>query len=254
MFPYGKRHHHSSQVAKWALDTQDVSFRYANAEQFALQKVSFAIGRGEKVALIGPNGAGKSTVFKTIYGFLKARKGQVLFKGQDITKNTPQMNLRAGISNVPQLRSVFPQMTVWENLEMGMYIERNKKRIAERIDYVLDLFPRLAERRDQMAGTMSGGEQRMLEIGRSLMLEPKLVLMDEPSAGLAPVITRAIFKNIRRLNKEIGLTILMIEQNARQGLEISDRGYVLELGENSYEDTGQNLINNAEVRRAFLGG
>ena len=164
------------------------------------------------------------------------------------------MNLRAGISNVPQLRSVFPQMTVWENLEMGMYIERNKKRIAERIDYVLALFPRLAERRDQMAGTMSGGEQRMLEIGRSLMLEPKLLLMDEPSAGLAPVITRAIFKNIRRLNEEIGLTILMIEQNARQGLEISDRGYVLELGQNSYEDTGQNLLNNAEVRRAFLGG
>jgi len=219
-----------------------------------LKGVNLNVYPGEIVCVIGPNGAGKSTVFKAIYGFLKVRQGQVLFDGQDITKNTPQMNLRAGISNVPQLRSLFPQMTVWENLEMGMYIERNKKRIAERIDYVLDLFPRLAERRDQMAGTMSGGEQRMLEIGRSLMLEPKLVLMDEPSAGLAPVITRAIFKNIRRLNEEIGLTILMIEQNARQGLEISDRGYVLELGQNSYEDTGQNLINNAEVRRAFLGG
>ena len=235
------------------LEAKDIYAGYT-ADIDILKGVNLNVYPGEIVCVIGPNGAGKSTVFKAIYGFLKVRQGQVLFNGQDITKNTPQMNLRAGISNVPQLRSVFPQMTVWENLEMGMYIERNKKRIAQRIDYVLDLFPRLAERRDQMAGTMSGGEQRMLEIGRSLMLEPKLVLMDEPSAGLAPVITRAIFKNIRRLNEDIGLTILMIEQNARQGLEISDRGYVLELGHNSYQDTGQNLINNAEVRRAFLGG
>ena len=235
------------------LEAKDIYAGYS-ADIDILKGVNLNVYPGEIVCVIGPNGAGKSTVFKAIYGFLKVRKGQVLFDGQDITKNTPQMNLRAGISNVPQLRSVFPQMTVWENLEMGMYIERNQKRITERIDYVLDLFPRLAERRDQMAGTMSGGEQRMLEIGRSLMLEPKLVLMDEPSAGLAPVITRAIFKNIRRLNEEIGLTILMIEQNARQGLEISHRGYVLELGQNSYEDTGQNLINNAEVRREFLGG
>ncbi len=235
-----------------ALHVKGVSHTFGSFK--ALDNVSLEVERGSFTVLLGPNGAGKSTVFKAIYGFLKVRKGKVIFDGKDITKNSPQMNLRAGISNVPQLRSVFPQMTVWENLEMGMYIERNKKRIAERIDYVLALFPRLAERRDQMAGTMSGGEQRMLEIGRSLMLEPKLLLMDEPSAGLAPVITRAIFKNIRRLNEEIGLTILMIEQNARQGLEISDRGYVLELGQNSYEDTGQNLLNNAEVRRAFLGG
>lgn len=235
------------------LEAKEIYAGYT-ADNDILKGVNLKVYPGEIVCVIGPNGAGKSTVFKAIYGFLKVRKGQVIFDGQDITKNSPQMNLRAGISNVPQLRSVFPQMTVWENLEMGMYIERNKKRIAERIDYVLALFPRLAERRDQMAGTMSGGEQRMLEIGRSLMLEPKLLLMDEPSAGLAPVITRAIFKNIRRLNEEIGLTILMIEQNARQGLEISDRGYVLELGQNSYEDTGQNLLNNAEVRRAFLGG
>ncbi|MEM7344046.1 MAG: ABC transporter ATP-binding protein [Chloroflexota bacterium] len=235
------------------LEVNDIYAGYT-ADIDILKGVSLKVYPGEIVCVIGPNGAGKSTVFKTVYGFLKARQGQVIFAGQDITNNRPQQNLRAGISNVPQLRGVFPQMTVFENLELGMYIERDKKRIAQRIEYVLDLFPRLAERRKQMAGTMSGGEQRMLEIGRSLMLEPKLVLMDEPSAGLAPVITKTIFKNIRRLNAEIGLTVLMIEQNARQGLEISHRGYVLELGCNSYQDTGQALINNDEVRRSFLGG
>jgi ABC-type branched-subunit amino acid transport system ATPase component len=141
-----------------------------------------------------------------------------------------------------------------ENLELGMYLERDKNRIKERIDYILALFPRLAERARQKVGTMSGGEQRMLEIGRALMWEPKLVLMDEPSAGLAPLITKQIFRDVLRLNQEIGLTVLMIEQNARQGLQISHRGYVLELGRNSYEGAGQELLNNDEVRRAFLGG
>ena len=178
----------------------------------------------------------------------------MIFAGEAITNKRPQQVLRSGITNVPQRRSVFPQMTVLENLEMGMYIEPDKKRIAERIEYVLGLFPRLAERRKQMAGTMSGGEQRMLEIGRALMWEPKLILMDEPSAGLAPLITKAIFEQIQRLNQELGLTILMIEQNARRGLEASDRGYVLELGQNSYQGSGQELLDNDKVRRAFLGG
>ena len=145
-------------------------------------------------------------------------------------------------------------MTVFENLEMGMFLEKDKERVAERIDVIYGLFPRLAERSKQLAGTMSGGEQRMLEIGRSLMLEPKLVLMDEPSAGLAPSITRAIFEQLRHLNEEIGLTVLMIEQNAKQGLEASHRGYVLELGKNTYAGTGEELIADPEVRRAFLGG
>jgi ABC-type branched-subunit amino acid transport system ATPase component len=162
--------------------------------------------------------------------------------------------LRVGVTMVPQLRSVFPQMTVLENLELGMFLERDRRRIRQRIAYIFDLFPRLGERAKQKAGTMSGGEQRMLEIGRALMWDPRLIMMDEPSAGLAPIITKAIFAQIQRLNEELGLTILMIEQNARQGLEISDRGYVLELGQNSYQGTGQELINNDEVRRAFLGG
>lgn len=219
-----------------------------------LKGISLHVKPGEIVCVIGPNGAGKSTVFKALYGFINVNAGRVLFNDRDTTNIRPQDALKAGITIVPQLRSVFPQMTVQENLEMGMYLEKDKNRVRRRIDYILDLFPRLAERAKQKAGTMSGGEQRMLEIGRALMWEPKLMLMDEPSAGLAPLITKAIFNNIRRLNEEIGLTVLMIEQNARQGLEISDRGYVLELGQNSYEGTGKELLNNNEVRRAFLGG
>lgn len=219
-----------------------------------LKGVSLHVKPGEIVCVIGPNGAGKSTIFKALYGFIDVRQGRVLFNDRDTTNIRPQEALKAGITIVPQLRSVFPQMTVQENLEMGMYLEKDKNRVRQRIDYILDLFPRLAERAKQKAGTMSGGEQRMLEIGRALMWEPKLMLMDEPSAGLAPLITKTIFRNIRRLNEEIGLTVLMIEQNARQGLEISDRGYVLELGQNSYEGSGKELLHNTEVRRAFLGG
>ncbi len=178
----------------------------------------------------------------------------MIFDGDEITNSSPQQVLAGGIAIVPQLRSIFPQMTVLENLELGMFLEKDKERIAERIDVIFGLFPRLAERSKQMAGTMSGGEQRMLEIGRALMREPKLVLMDEPSAGLAPSITRVIFDHIRRLNDEIGLTVLMIEQNARQGLEASHRGYVLELGRNTYQGTGQALIADPDVRRSFLGG
>lgn len=235
------------------LEVQDIYSGY-QADFDIIKGVSLHVKPGEIVCVIGPNGAGKSTVFKALYGFLNVRQGRVLFDDRDITNIRPQEALKAGITIVPQLRSVFPDMTVAENLEMGMYLERDKKRIKQRIAYILELFPRLAERKNQKAGTMSGGEQRMLEIGRALMWEPKLVLMDEPSAGLAPLITKMIFQGIDRLNKEIGLTVLMIEQNARQGLEISDRGYVLELGQNSYEGTGKELLDNEEVRRAFLGG
>lgn len=235
------------------LEVQDIYSGY-QPDFDILKGVSLHVKPGEIVCVIGPNGAGKSTVFKALYGFLTVRQGRVLFDDRDITNIRPQEALKAGITIVPQLRSVFPDMTVAENLEMGMYLERDKKRIKRRIAYILDLFPRLAERENQKAGTMSGGEQRMLEIGRALMWEPKLVLMDEPSAGLAPLITKMIFQGINRLNKEIGLTVLMIEQNARQGLEISDRGYVLELGQNSYEGTGKELLHNEEVRQAFLGG
>ena len=241
-----------SNNGKPILNVQDI---YAGYQDFDILKgVSLHVNPGEIVCVIGPNGAGKSTVFKAVYGFIDVRLGSVIFQDQDITKYRPQDMLHSGITIVPQLRSVFPQMTVYENLEMGMFLERDTGRIKDRISYIFDLFPRLKERAKQKAGTMSGGEQRMLEIGRALMFEPKLVLMDEPSAGLAPLITKMIFENILRLNQEIGLTVLMIEQNARQGLEISHRGYVLELGQNSYQGTGRELLENSEVRQAFLGG
>jgi ABC-type branched-subunit amino acid transport system ATPase component len=243
----------TSKNGRPLLEVQDIYSGYV--QDFDILKgVSLHVKPGEIVCVIGPNGAGKSTVFKALYGFLSIRQGRVLFDDRDITNIRPQNALKAGITIVPQLRSLFPQMTVYENLEMGMYLENDSQRIKQRIDYILELFPRLAERAKQRAGTMSGGEQRMLEIGRALMWEPRLVLMDEPSAGLAPLITKTIFSNIKRLNEEIGLTVLMSEQNARQGLEISNRGYVLELGQNSYEGTGRELLRNDEVRRAFLGG
>lgn len=234
------------------LDIQEIYAGYNKMD--ILMGVNIHVNPGEIVCVIGPNGAGKSTVFKAVYGFIDIRKGYTFFDGADVSNYSPQQMLRAGISIVPQLRSVFPQMTVEENLEMGMYLERNKDRVKRRINEIFDLFPRLAERKKQIAGTMSGGEQRMLEIGRALMNKPKLLLMDEPSAGLAPMITKMIFDNIRSLNQELGLTVLMIEQNARRGLEISDRGYVLQLGKNSYEGSSKDLLADPEVRRSFLGG
>ena len=228
---------------------------YAGYRDFDILKgVNLQVNSGEIVCVIGPNGAGKSTVFKAIYGLVKIRQGRVVFGERDITNLRPQQILQAGIAIVPQMRSVFPQMSVKENLELGMYLERKKQRIQQRIDYVFELFPKLAQRQHQQAGTMSGGEQRMLEIGRSLMLEPQMVMMDEPSAGLSPSMTKMIFENILRLNREIGLTVLAIEQNARQGLEASHRGYVLELGKNTYEGAASELLENSEVRRSFLGG
>jgi branched-chain amino acid transport system ATP-binding protein len=208
----------------------------------------------EIVCVIGPNGAGKSTVFNVIYGFLPVRRGRIRFRGQDVTGASPREMLNHGITIVPQRRSLFPQMTVVENLEMGMYLERDHVRVRARIDFVLDLFPDLAGRARQEAGTMSGGEQRMLEIGRALMWEPQLLLMDEPSAGLAPRIAAVVLETVLNLNQQLGLAVLLIEQNAREGLRISHRGFVLELGSLSYTGTGDELLHNPEVQRAFLGG
>lgn len=219
-----------------------------------LHGVNIDVHEGEVVCVIGPNGAGKSTVFKTVYGFVSPRSGSVYFGDMDISGMTPGDILRQGITYVPQGRSTFPEMTVEENLKLGMYIVDDRQRTERAMEQVLEMFPRLAERRTQLAGTMSGGEQRMLEIGRALMLEPKLLMLDEPSAGLAPLITKQVFSNVRRLNEEFGVTIFMIEQNARQGLSISDRGYVLELGRNRFEGTGEALQNSAQVQRMYLGG
>ncbi len=216
--------------------------------------IDLEVHSGEIVCVIGPNGAGKSTVFKAVYGLVPVRAGQVLCGGADITNIDPSEALAtAGIAIVPQLRSTFAQMTVYENLELGMYRCADKARVRDRIEFVCDLFPTLAARARQAAGTMSGGEQRMLEIGRSLMWEPRLVLMDEPSAGLSPIVTAEVFDTVRRLNRQISLTVLMIEQNARQGLETSHRGYVMEQGHITHQGIAGNLLADPDVRRAFLG-
>ena len=219
-----------------------------------LQGISLQVKSQEIVCIIGPNGSGKSTVFNAIFGLVKISKGQILFNHRNITNFSPQKILQSGLAIVPQYRSIFPQMSVKENLEMGMYLEKNQQRIKERIEDVFQLFPKLAQRQNQIAGTMSGGEQRMLEIGRALMLEPQMVMMDEPSAGLAPNLTQMIFEKLQALNQEIGLTVLMIEQNAHQGLKASHRGYVLELGKITFQGIAQELLNNLDIRRAFLGG
>lgn len=219
-----------------------------------VRSLSLQVGVGEVVCVIGPNGAGKSTVFSAIYGFLPVRQGRIRFRGGDITGSTPREMLRRGVTIVPQRRSLFPQMTVDENLEMGMYLERDRRRVRRRKSFVLDLFPELADRIGHEAGRMSGGEQRMLEIGRALMLEPQLLLLDEPSAGLAPRISAMVLDTVVRLNEQLGLSVLMIEQNVRQGLRISDRGYVLEWGSVSNTGTGAELLHDPAVQQAYLGG
>lgn len=236
---------------KALMQVQDLYAGYR--EHDILHGVNLHIQSGEIICLLGPNGAGKSTVFKAVYGLIKVRSGHIRFDGQDITNQRPQDMLRSGIAIVPQMRSLFPQMTVYENLELGLYLEKDRRRIKRRVDDVLSIFPRLGERARQNAGTLSGGEQRMVEIGRALVWEPRVLLIDEPSAGLAPILSHTIFRDLYRLNREIGLTVFMIEQNARQGLQISHRGYVLRMGKNIYEGTARGLLENPKVQQAFLG-
>ena len=218
-----------------------------------LHGVSLEVRQGEMVSVIGPNGAGKSTAFKTIVGFLRPVSGRVTFDGQDITGLRPDQVLYRGLAYVPQGRIVFPQMTVLENLEMGAYIERDGRRIGEALERVYELFPILAERRRQRAGTMSGGEQQMVAIARALMTTPKLVMLDEPSLGLSPKFVSIIFERLTEM-KRAGYTLMVVEQNAARALAVADRGYVLELGRNRFEGTGQSLLDDPEVKRLYLGG
>lgn len=219
-----------------------------------LHGVTLEVRKSEIVSVVGPNGSGKSTVFKAIYGLIPTRKGDIRLSGADIAKSGPQELLRGGVALVPQLSTVFPEMSVRDNLELGMYLVRDKKRVKQRIDEIFDLFPRLSDRRSQNAGSLSGGERRALEIGRSLMLDPTLLLMDEPSVGLSPVLVQEVFDQLETLRREAGITFLLIEQNARSALDMSDWGYVIERGRVTYSGTGADLLGDAEVRRAFLGG
>lgn len=216
----------------------------------ALKDVSLTVGHGETVALIGANGAGKSTTLKTISGMLSSRTGSIRFLDEEISKTESYKLLAKGLAHVPEGRRIFLQMTVMENLEMGAYIMGKPSK--EDLDRIFALFPRLAERKSQTAGTLSGGEQQMLAVGRALMSRPKLMMMDEPSLGLAPLIVQDIFSIIRKINSE-GVTILLIEQNANMALRTADFAYVLETGKIRIQGTGTELLQNEEIRAAYLG-
>ncbi len=218
-----------------------------------LHGVSLHVDPGEVVAVIGPNGAGKSTAFKAIMGFIAFLGGEVVFDGQSLVGLEPDRILGRGLAYVPQGRVVFSQMTVLENLEMGAYLERDRARVRASMEYVFSLFPRLGERPRQIAGSMSGGEQQMLAMGRGLMMRPKMLMLDEPSLGLSPRLVDEVFDKIAEMARS-GLTTMLVEQNAARALEISDRGYVLDLGRNRFEGTGRDLLANPEVRRMYLGG
>jgi neutral amino acid transport system ATP-binding protein len=215
-----------------------------------LDGVSLDVSEGEIATVVGPNGAGKSTLIKAIFGLLRPRRGRVTLRGEDLTGLEPHSIARRGMSYVPQLDNVFPSLTAEENLEMGS-LERSHTRA--RIGEMYELFPRLGERRTQAAGTMSGGERQLLAMARALMPNPRVLLLDEPSAGLAPGFVETIFAKVRDIN-EAGVTVVMVEQNARRALAMSDRGYVLDLGRNRFQGTGPNLLENPEVAELYLGG
>ena len=215
-----------------------------------LNGASIKAARGEVVTIVGPNGAGKSTLIKTVFGLLKPRSGSIRYRGEDIAGQRPHDITRRGLSYVPQLDNVFPSLTVEENLELGALAKGSPK---ERIERMYELFPRLGERRRQDAGTMSGGERQMVAMARALMPDPDLLLLDEPSAGLAPAFVDAIFEKVKEVN-EAGVTIVMVEQNAVRALAMSDRGYVLDLGKDRYEGPGRDLIDDPKVAELYLGG
>lgn len=229
---------------------EDVHTHYGKIE--ALHGVSVEVNKGEIVSLIGANGAGKTTLLMTVCGTPQASAGRVLLEGRDITREATSNIMRSGIAIVPEGRRVFPGLTVEENLHMGGFFN-TKAEIRKSQDHVYELFPRLKEREQQRAGTMSGGEQQMLAIGRALMSKPRMIILDEPSLGLAPIIIQQIFEIIGQLREE-GITVFLVEQNAHQALSLADRGYVLETGRIRLHDTGKNLLANPEVREAYLGG
>ncbi|RKO66193.1 ABC transporter ATP-binding protein [Desulfofundulus salinus] len=232
------------------LEVKEVSVAYGVIE--ALKGISFSVEEGEIVALIGANGAGKTTTLRTISGLLRAQKGQIFYKGREITKLPPYKIVELGLTQVPEGRRVFSRMTVLENLEMGAYVVRSRSELKAGLERVFERFPRLAERKNQLAGTLSGGEQQMLAMGRALMSRPELLLLDEPSMGLAPLLVREVFSIIQEINNA-GTTILLVEQNAHMALSIAHRAYVLQTGEITLEGPAAELMQKPEVKRAYLG-
>jgi branched-chain amino acid transport system ATP-binding protein len=237
------------------LEVRNLDVSYGMVQ--ALNNISLHVNEGEIVAMIGPNGAGKSTALKAICGLLKVTggkitSGEVLFSGESIKNIPPHDLVKKGIALVPEGRRVFPSMTVLENLEMGGYAKKDKKGIKQSIEQICELFPVIRERSKQKAGTLSSGEQQMLSIGRALMLQPKLLLLDEPSLGLSPNYIEMVFEKLTDIRAN-GTTILLVEQNARMALEYADRGYVFKIGEIFLEDTSKNLLENDEIKKSFLG-
>ncbi|NQS71019.1 MAG: ABC transporter ATP-binding protein [Desulfobulbaceae bacterium] len=233
------------------LELRHVDTYYGNIQ--ALYDISLEIKTGEIITLIGANGAGKSTTLMSISGIIVPRRGKILFKGQDILGMAPNTIVQLGISQVPEGRHIFPALSVAENLDMGAFLRRDKKGIEEDRAYIYELFPILKQRRNQPGGNLSGGEQQMLAISRALMARPQLLLLDEPSMGLAPLVTRQIFEIIKKINKEQHTTIFLVEQNANLALQVADRGYVLENGRITMQDKAELLLANTDIQRAYLG-
>lgn len=233
------------------LSLQNIQTYYGNIQ--ALKDVSIEVEEGEIVALIGANGAGKTTTLMSICGINPPRFGEVYLDGDPIHELSPENIVKKGIVQVPEGRRIFPDMTVLENLEMGAFLRTNRRQIQQDLNYVMTLFPILEKRQSQLGGTLSGGEQQMLAISRALMARPRVLLLDEPSLGLAPLIIKQIFEIIRQINKENNTTIFLVEQNANQALKLADRGYVMENGKITLVDSAENLLANNEVRKAYLG-
>jgi branched-chain amino acid transport system ATP-binding protein len=232
------------------LEVSDIHTFYGNIE--ALKGISLSVEEGQIVTLIGSNGAGKSTTLRSISGLTSPREGSIRFDGREIGETAPQDVVRLGISLSPEGRHCFPRMSAQENLDLGAYLRSDRNGVSEDLERVFELFPRLKERQKQKAGTMSGGEQQMLAIGRALMARPKLLLLDEPGMGLAPILVERIYETIQEINRQ-GTTILLVEQNANYALEVASRGYVLETGTVAVSDTADALRQNPDVQRAYLG-
>ena len=232
------------------LEVKDLEVYYGVIQ--AINGVSFQVNQGEVIALIGANGAGKTTILHTITGLLSPKRGSVMFEGKEITKVPAHKIVSMGMAHVPEGRRVFAELSVYENLKMGAYTRKDKKEIEESLANVYKRFPRLEERKNQMAGTLSGGEQQMLAMGRALMSKPKIILMDEPSMGLSPIMVNEIFDIIRAVS-EGGTTVLLVEQNAKKALGIADRAYVLETGKIVLEGKAEELLENDSIKKAYLG-
>ena len=234
------------------LNVNDLNVYYGGIH--AIKNISFNIKKGEIVSLIGANGAGKTSTLHAISGLVPIKSGEISLNGENVTNIEAHKLVSLGMAHVPEGRRIFTELTVLENLEMGAYTRNDTEQIKEDINHMFTLFPRLAERKKQRAGTMSGGEQQMLAMARALMSSPSLLLLDEPSMGLAPLLVQEIFNIIERINKEENVTVLLVEQNANMALSIADRGYVLETGKIILEGTGKELLSNPEIKKAYLGG